>query len=218
MKKNRIFITILIIIFFLLFILVKTEILLKLDINILEYIKNFRSKSLTSFMKFYTEFAVNKLIFLIAALLLFTNFNDKIKTLAILNSIFVVASNKVLKLIFRISRPAGFMLIKEDGYSFPSGHSTIAASFYLLLMYLVYINIKNKYLKYSLITVLSIMILLVGFSRMYLGVHYPSDVLAGYLAGLILLLIEIEFLKKEDWKYGKSIRSKKSKYSENRSN
>ena len=67
----------------------------------------------------------------------------------------------------------------------------ISATFYGFLIYLIYKNVKNKYLKYSLITMLVILILLIGTSRIYLGVHYTSDVLAGFLIAISYLIIFI---------------------------
>ena len=93
-------------------------------------------------------------------------------------------------------RPSKFQIISEKGYSFPSGHSMVSMAFYGLLIYLIYKYIKNKKLKYSLIVTLSILIFLIGISRIYLGVHYASDVIAGFCISLSYLMIYINVLKK----------------------
>ena len=67
----------------------------------------------------------------------------------------------------------------------------VSMAFYGYLIYLVYKNIKNKYLKWILIVVLSILIILIGISRIYLGVHYTSDVLGGYLLSVSYLVLFI---------------------------
>lgn len=81
------------------------------------------------------------------------------------------------------------------GYSFPSGHSMVSMAFYGFLIYLIYNNIKNKYIKWILICSLSILIILIGISRIYLGVHYTSDVLAGFLLSISYLVIYTRIVK-----------------------
>ena len=77
----------------------------------------------------------------------------------------------------------------KHGYSFPSGHSMISAAFYGFLIYLIYKKVKNKKLKITLIIVLSILIVSIGISRIYLGVHYTSDVLGGFLLSISYLIL-----------------------------
>jgi len=117
--------------------------------------------------------------------------NKKIGILIWINIIISTLLNQILKFIIQRPRPTEFRIIDERGYSFPSGHSMISATFYGFLIYLIYKNVKNKYLKYSLITMLAILILLIGTSRIYLGVHYTSDVLAGFLIAISYLIIFI---------------------------
>ena len=115
--------------------------------------------------------------------------NKKIGILIWVNIAISTLLNQILKFIIQRPRPTEFRIIDERGYSFPSGHSMISATFYGFLIYLIYKNVKNKYLKYSLITMLIILILLIGTSRIYLGVHYASDVLAGFLIAISYLII-----------------------------
>lgn len=115
--------------------------------------------------------------------------NKKIGILIWVNIAISTLLNQILKFIIQRPRPTEFRIIDERGYSFPSGHSMISATFYGFLIYLIYKNVKNKYLKYSLIIMLVILILLIGTSRIYLGVHYTSDVLAGFLIAISYLII-----------------------------
>lgn len=122
--------------------------------------------------------------------------NKKIKIAIALNIIIEPILNTTLKNIFVRPRPIDYRLIEETGYSFPSGHSMASMAFYGLLIYLIYKNVKNKYLKWTLILVLSVLIILIGFSRIYLGVHYTSDVLGGFLISLSYLIIYTNCIKK----------------------
>lgn len=101
----------------------------------------------------------------------------------------------MLKNTLKRPRPIDYRLIEETGYSFPSGHSMASMAFYGLLIYLIYRNVKNKYLKWTLICLLSVLIILIGISRIYLGVHYTSDVLAGFLVSLSYLIIYTNCIK-----------------------
>ncbi len=207
MKRNKLITIILCSFLVLLVFLVKSKSIIEIDNRILELLSSIRNNGITKFLEIYTDFIVYEMILVILIILLSIRFNYIIKIALIINSIGVGILNIGIKTLFKVSRPLTFMIIKADGYSFPSGHSVVAASFYLLIMYIVYKNIDKKYLKYSIIIFLLIIILSVGFSRMYLGVHYLSDVLASYLIGLLISLFEIRFIR--EWKYGKSIRSKK---------
>lgn len=71
----------------------------------------------------------------------------------------------------------------------------VSAGFYGLIIYLIAKKVKNKWIKYTSCTLLSILILLIGLSRVYLGVHYPSDVIGGFLVSIIYLIMIINIIK-----------------------
>ena len=89
-------------------------------------------------------------------------------------------------------------MVNENGYSFPSGHSITSMVFYGYLIYLIYRYVDNKNIKVSLIIFLSLLILMIGFSRIYLGVHYTSDVLAGFLISVAYLILFVSIVNKFD--------------------
>lgn len=95
----------------------------------------------------------------------------------------------VLKEIIQRPRPDGFRLISETGYSFPSGHSMVAMAFYGLLIYMIWHYEKNNGLKWLFCVSFSLVVILIGVSRIYLGVHYASDVLAGFAVALAWILV-----------------------------
>jgi undecaprenyl-diphosphatase len=102
----------------------------------------------------------------------------------------------LLKLIFQRDRPLTPLLEAAHGYSFPSGHALMSITFYGLLIFLVWLNVKNLWVKWSLTLLLAILIIFIGISRVYLRVHYTSDVLAGFCVGLMWLLISLWVLSK----------------------
>ncbi|GIP31656.1 phosphatase PAP2 family protein [Paenibacillus sp. J2TS4] len=97
--------------------------------------------------------------------------------------------NLGLKSFYQRERPSLHRLIEETGYSFPSGHSMSSFILYGMLGILCYMFLISRMPKITIVISTSIIILLVGTSRIYLGVHYPSDVLAGYAAGGVWLTL-----------------------------
>lgn len=154
------------------------------------------SNSFSPIAKFITNFggAVWLLLLIILSLIVFKN--KKIKIALVLNLIIATALNFILKNIVQRPRPTEFRIIEETGYSFPSGHSMVSMAFYGYLIYLTYKYIKNKYLKFGIITLLSLLIISIGISRIYLGVHYTSDVIAGFLLSIAYLIIFTKVLEK----------------------
>lgn len=144
---------------------------------------------LTKIMKIVTWFGESyTLIFLSVALFLF--FTNKREAAAVpLNLALIATCNATLKILVKRPRPIGIRLIDVTGYSFPSGHSASSFAFYGFLMYLIYRKCKNKKLKILSMSFLGVLIFAIGVSRIYLGVHYASDVFGGFaLAGFYLIL------------------------------
>ena len=122
--------------------------------------------------------------------------NKKIGLSIFTNLVIITVLNQLLKRILQRPRPTEYRIIQETGYSFPSGHSMISMAFYGYLIYLIYRYVKNKYIKWISISLLSILICLIGISRIYLGVHYTSDVLGGFLISISYLVIYISAVNK----------------------
>lgn len=115
-----------------------------------------------------------------------------------------ISLNVILKYFFDRQRPMS-PLVEASGLSFPSGHSMVAASFYGLLIYLVWHNVRDVRLRNTLIVLLSVFVLLIGFSRIYLRVHYPTDVVAGLAAGFLWVVVGISVLHRLERVSGKEI-------------
>ena len=147
------------------------------------------SDFVTPIAKFITNLG-GAIFIIILTLLLFIGIkNKKIGISIFTNLVFVTVLNQLLKRILQRPRPTEFRITEETGYSFPSGHSMISMAFYGYLIYLIYKYVKNKYIKWSLIVLLSLLICTIGISRIYLGVHYTSDVLGGFLISISYLVI-----------------------------
>lgn len=96
----------------------------------------------------------------------------------------------LIKEIIQRHRPDEiYQKVIKTSFSFPSGHSSVNMFFYLALIWLVCCYIKNRAIKFTVAAVLGLWIFSVGFSRVFLGVHYPSDVLGGYLVGFFAFLL-----------------------------
>ena len=135
-------------------------------------------------------------VLILLTLLSFLLKNKKLSFIITGNLGLITIINQVLKFIVKRPRPSDLFLIVETGYSFPSGHSMVSLSFYGLLIYFIYKYFKNKNLKIFLITLLSLIIVLIGVSRVYLGVHFVSDVISGFLLSLSYLIIFIKVINK----------------------
>ena len=104
------------------------------------------------------------------------------------NLALVFVLNQLLKAIVQRPRPDGFRLAQASGFSFPSGHSMIAMAFFGLLIWFVWRYEKDNVKRVFLIIALCAIIAMIGISRVYLGVHYASDVLAGFCLSTIWLV------------------------------
>jgi len=162
---------------------------------------NFISKYLisdftTPIAKIITQFGGAIILVTVAILSLIIIKNKKIGIAICSNLAIISILNWVLKVIVQRPRPTEFRLIGQSGYSFPSGHSMISMAFYGFIMYLIYKKVENKYLKWGLITFLGLLIICIGTSRIYLGVHYTSDVIAGFLISIAYLMVFTNVVKK----------------------
>lgn len=197
MKKYRsILVVLLVIIFFVLCYLINKNDILVIDKLVYNFIcDNIMSEDLTPFVKVITHLG-GVLFTIIIGIMIFI-FGKNIRYFVTFDIVGVTILNQVVKHIMRRDRPDVLRLVNESGYSFPSGHSMVSMALYGIIIYLIYKNVKNKYLKITFITLLSLLIVLIGLSRVYVGVHYVSDVLGGFILGLVYLIIYIGLYNKK---------------------
>lgn len=197
MKKLEVFIvSICLILFGIICFGVCTQDTLSIDTSVYNFIsENIMNNTLTSVFKVVTHLGGVAFIILLGVLCFM--FCKKNRWFITFDLVGCTIFNQAIKHIVRRPRPNVLRLVEESGYSFPSGHSMISIAFYGLVIYLVYKNVNNKYLKCSLITLLSLLILAIGFSRIYVGVHYFTDVVGGLLLGLAFLITYINIYNKK---------------------
>ena len=173
------------------------NLIVQLDFLIINFIEQMRTPFLTIFFKSITylgEWAVVLPIALLVSAILIIKRRKKQDAVLAFISLGGLGTAFLLKNIVHRARPLGG-LINETSFSFPSAHAVTSVVFYGFIIYLLLPKIKSKKIKALKIFFISLFVLLIGFSRLYLGVHYLSDVLAGYIIGTIWLLIGIYGIK-----------------------
>jgi len=169
--------------------------------------------SLDLLVQAWVQQIYNPLVIKIMLAITYMGFSITFLILSALISVFLISKRKSLEAIFlNISlfsawglmwflknlfmrvRPEGEALTLAGGYSFPSGHSMLAIAFYGFLAAIIVSHYRNIRAWYAAIA-LYILIFLIGFSRVYLNVHYTSDVLSGFVFGSVCLIISIKGMR-----------------------
>ena len=163
--------------------------LVGVDEAVSEYIVSYRSEALTSYFSFVTDlgdrYAYVIFTVLLAAYFFFKNRSWKFIGQTAIVLLLASLSSVVLKRVFNRARPSLEHLVDVNTLSYPSGHSMSAMAFYGFLIFLCVRHRMPTWLRLMLILILVFLILSIGMSRIYLGVHYPTDVAGGFVGGLI---------------------------------
>ena len=176
---------------------VKNGKILELDLNIYKFFsENIINDKLTPIVKVITHIGGAKIVFVLTVLAIILIKGLKNKLFLLTGIVGTAGLNVVLKHIVQRERPNINRLIPEKGYSFPSGHSMMSMAFYGMLIFLIFKYVKNTTLKWTLIVILTILLSTIGITRIYLGVHYPSDVIGGFVVSLTYLFILTEIYNK----------------------
>lgn len=202
MNKKAVLAIIFLISLIVLLVLIKTNAIYAFDMTIYNMLISNMNESLTNFFKMITFLggtsgisAFCLLALIIGIILKKGKMGFLIFGCTLVNWIL----NEVLKNIIQRPRPEILRLIPETSYSFPSGHTLASLSVCGILIYLILRSGLNRTIKIILTVFLTVFPILVGASRIYLGVHYASDVLGGILFALILLLMEIIIIEKKEF-------------------
>jgi len=170
----------------------------RFDFEVFAFLEKYINDGATSFMQFFTFFGGQH--FLVPAYLTLIFFYFLVKkqrwmgmrvTAVSVTSLLLMFG---LKYIFIRPRPLTPLLREVNGFSFPSGHAFMSFSFFGLLIYIIHKEVKNKVLKWLAFLLMAFVIVLVGLSRIYLRVHYASDVIAGFCMGFMWLVISLSLI------------------------
>lgn len=159
-----------------------------------------RSEKLTMFWKLITHTGDRDTVITLGViLLLIKSLRKKYGVKFVIAALSSTALYQVMKYIFQRPRPdVALRLIEESGYSFPSGHSMNCLVSYGILIYLLLKYCENRKLAKILSVGLGLIIILIGLSRVYVGVHFPTDVIGGWSLGIAVLVAMMYAFEKFD--------------------
>lgn len=171
------------------------------DLRVIYLLRTVTSENLSRFFAFFTALAqplvITSGVILAGAYLI--SIREKLAAKYLVATALVGALFSLLtKIILQRPRPFDANLIAPPhSYSLPSGHAIMAFCFYGFIAYLLFGKFKNRFSKVAVLVLFFLMALLIGLSRVYLGIHYPSDVLAGWYLGFSILAVGVTFMKIE---------------------
>jgi undecaprenyl-diphosphatase len=180
--------------------LVRANQIIQFDRKIISFVQGFESPRLTTVMKFFTTIGSTNSVVVLSLLVVFFLYKVVKHKLELILFIAVIGGtpvlNHLLKQFFQRARPDLHRLIEIGGFSFPSGHAMNALTVYGMISFLLWRHIPTQWGRSLLIVFSTMMIMMIGTSRIYLGVHYPSDIIAGYFAGGCWIAISIDFFQR----------------------
>lgn len=180
--------------------LVQADHLVLFDKTVIDIVQGLEARGLPEAMKFFTFIGSTRLVIILTIpifLYLFLVLRHRVEILIFLAVVYMTPIlNRLLKLYFHRARPDFHRLIEIGGYSFPSGHAMNAFSFYSILAFLLWRHVPTRTGRIAVIIFSSLMIFVIGISRVYLGVHYPSDIIGGFLASGLWVAAVIWFFQR----------------------
>lgn len=177
-------------------VMVFTGIMHSVDEGVQAFILHIRNSKLTNVFTVITNIGGAYALLSISVLLLLIKRDKKISLMIAINLAMVFITSQIFKFIFRRSRPAEIFLVNATGYSYPSGHMMVSSAFYFYILYLINKKVKNKIIKVIIFIFTVLLVFLIGFSRIYLGVHYTTDIIGGLILAILYLMIYIKSTEK----------------------
>jgi undecaprenyl-diphosphatase len=180
--------------FLILAILARTTAYFPIDLAITQTFQALQVFGLLTFMRIISWFGFAPQILLIVAFFVILLFILRFTwegLVSVISAVGVLTANTLIKLLIARPRPGADIVrvfAEIDGFSFPSGHVMFYTTFFGFMAFLCYTHLKNPWLRLILVTGFSAIVALVGPSRIYLGEHWASDVLGGYLLGSLTLV------------------------------
>lgn len=167
------------------------------DEFVYKYVTYFKNDYLTTFFKIMSFLASTTFLLFVTVFIMVFIKKKNVGFYVGLNILLCFLLNQSVKLVFGRARPEFINLIEEGGYSFPSGHSMVSLAFYGFFIYMIFHKRYSKKKKVLLSIPFALLTLLIGISRIYLGVHYASDVLAGFALSMAYLIIYVKLFYKK---------------------
>ena len=175
-----------------------SKLMLHIDDSFAQYLFNNRNNTVANLFYYFSKLGSLNVVIAISLIITIILIWKKQKStlISLTISLMGIGLSVLLgKQYFHRIRPERYSYYIEHSYSFPSGHAIVSVAFYGLISYIFIRNSKNNKVRWTIFAM--IFILLLGFSRLYLCVHFLSDVLAGYSLGFIWLLLSISII---EWK------------------
>lgn len=165
--------------------------IIRFDSHVISMVQGMESVWLTFLMKFLSFIGSAPVIIVLSILILFFLYKALKHRYELVLFVGVMVGspllNLLLKELFKRARPDFHRLVEISGYSFPSGHAMSALTFYGIITFLLWRHIPVKWGRKALLIFSGMMIFGIGMSRIYLGVHYPTDIIGGYFASAVWL-------------------------------
>lgn len=184
------------ILFFLIIRSIYMESIFSFDNFFYDNIRLLISDRMTFFAKIVTSLGSALVLISLTVLIMLLFKNKNYGILSGLNLLIIFLFNLLLKVVFARPRPTHINLIEEGGYSFPSGHAMVSTAFYGFFIYLIWKTNLSKKIKLFYSVFLSVLIISVCITRIYLGVHYASDVFGGALISISYLTLFTSIVSK----------------------
>jgi undecaprenyl-diphosphatase len=169
------------------------------DRTIIDNVQGLETPFLTNVMKFFTFIGSAPFVIVLSIFLLFFLYKVLHHRFELILFVAAIAGsailNGILKQFFQRVRPDFHRLIDIEGFSFPSGHAMNAFTVYGIISFLLWRHIPSRLGRGTLLLISTVMILTIGISRIYLGVHYPSDIVGGYFASGFWITTAILFFQ-----------------------